>query len=263
MKYHSDALAAGCIMSRPPSAPDCSTESKSDCSPLRDCLHCSVRHLAVCSALSADEVQALERVTVSMEVDSGATLARAGEDRLHVYTLTEGALRLVRTLADGRRLVTGFVLPGDYVGLSQSDTYRFDIEAIADSRVCRVGVPQMRELRLRYPHLERKLLQRACQELDAAQDAALALGRMQPPEKLADFLLRLADRQARFSGPSDRVTLAMGRSDIADHLGLTMETVSRTFTKLRQAGLIALPHLSTVEILDRAGLELLAREGAD
>lgn len=263
MKYHRDALFPGSAMSHPPSASDCMSDAGSECSPLRDCLHCSVRHLAICSALSADEVQALERVTVSMEVENGATLARAGEDRLHVYTLTEGALRLVRTLPDGRRLVSGFVLPGDYVGLSQSDTYRYDIEAIADSRVCRVGVPQMRELRLRYPHLERKLLQRACQELDAAQDTALALGRMQPPEKLADFILRLAERQARHREAGNRVQLPMGRSDIADHLGLTMETVSRTFTKLRQSGLIALPHLNVVEILDRAGLEQLATEGAD
>ena len=233
------------------------------CSPLRDCLHCSVRHLAVCSALSPDEVQALERVTVSLALPLGSTLARAGEPRQHVYTITAGALRLVRTLADGRRQISGFVLPGDFLGLSGSDHHRYDIEAIADSRVCRVGVAQMRELRLRYAHLERKLLQRACQELDAAQDSALALGRMQPPEKLADFILRLADRQARHQHNGNRVALPMGRGDIADHLGLTMETVSRTFTKLRQSGLIALPHLSVVEILDRDGLESLASDGLD
>lgn len=75
-----------------------------------------------------------------------------------------------------------FVLPGDYLGLSGSDHHRYDIEAIADSRVCRVALPQMKGLRARYPHLERKLLQRACQELDAAQDAALALARLQPAE---------------------------------------------------------------------------------
>lgn len=249
--------------STPDAAPTSTDASLDECAPARDCIHCSVRHLAVCSALSAEEVQALEQVTTSFAVDNGATLARAGEDRLHVYTLTAGALRLVRTLADGRRLVTGFVLPGDYVGLSGSDTYRYDIEAIADSRVCRVGVAQMRELRLRYAHLERKLLQRACQELDAAQDSALALGRMQPPEKLADFILRLAERQARHQHNGNRVALPMGRGDIADHLGLTMETVSRTFTKLRQSGLIALPHLSVVEILDRDGLQSLASNGLD
>lgn len=232
-------------------------DSTLDCPALRDCLHCSVRHLAVCSALSPDEVQALERVTVSQPLPLGATLARAGEPRLHVYTLTEGALRLVRTLADGRRQISGFVLPGDYLGLTGSDLHRYDIEAIADSRVCRVGLAQMKDLRARYPHLERKLLQRACQALDDAADAALALGRLQPAEKLADFLLRLAAREARLGDPGLRVTLPMGRSDIADHLGLTMETVSRTFTKLRQQGLIALPHLNTVEILDEAALRSL------
>jgi CRP/FNR family transcriptional regulator len=121
----------------------------------------------------------------------------------------------------------------------------------------------MRDLRQHHPHLERKLLQRACQELDAAQDNALALARLQPPERLADFLLRLAAREATLAGhSSNRVSLPMGRGDIADHLGLTMETVSRTFTKLRQQGLIALPHLNVVEILDFAELQKLANDGA-
>ena len=239
-------------MSRPDPAP-------AGCTTL-DCTHCSVRHLAVCSALSPEEGQALEAVTVSQQVAMGATLARSGEPRQHVYTLTHGALRLVRTLSDGRRQISGYVLPGDYLGLSSSDHHRHDVEAIADSRVCRVSVAHMRELRSRYPHLERKLLQRACQALDDAQDAALSLARLQPTEKVADFLLRLAEREARLGGDPLRVTLPMGRGDIADHLGLTMETVSRTFTKLRQQGLIALPHLNTVEILDEAALHTLSGE---
>ncbi|MDY1032099.1 Crp/Fnr family transcriptional regulator [Stenotrophomonas sp. CFBP8980] len=237
-------------MSRPDPAP-------AGCTTL-DCTHCSVRHLAVCSALSPEEGQALEAVTASQQVAMGATLARSGEPRQHVYTLTHGALRLVRTLSDGRRQITGFVLPGDYLGLSSSDHHRHDVEAIADSRVCRVSVAHMRVLRSRYPHLERKLLQRACQALDDAQDAALSLARLQPTEKVADFLLRLAEREARLGGDPLRVTLPMGRGDIADHLGLTMETVSRTFTRLRQQALIALPHLNVVELLDEPALRTLA-----
>ncbi|MCD9086662.1 helix-turn-helix domain-containing protein [Stenotrophomonas sp. SY1] len=250
-------------MSRPASGPEQSstTSVPAEGNGVGECLHCSIRHLSVCSALSCDEVQALERITTSMPVPMGATLARSGEPRAHVFTVTEGALRLVRTLADGRRQVNGFVLPGDYLGLSGSDHHRYDIEAIAESRVCRVPTSQMRDLRQRYPHLERKLLQRACQELDAAQDNALALARLQPPERLADFLLRLAAREATLLGrQGNRVSLPMGRGDIADHLGLTMETVSRTFTKLRQQGLIALPHLNVVEILDFAGLQQLAND---
>lgn len=250
-------------MSRPAPGPEQSFASSAaaDGNGARECLHCSVRHLSVCSALSCDEVLALEQITTSMPVPMGATLARTGEPRAYVYTVTEGALRLVRTLADGRRQVNGFVLPGDYMGLSGADQHRYDIEAIAESRVCRVPMSQMRDLRQRYPHLERKLLQRACQELDAAQDNALALARLQPPERLADFLLRLAAREATLLGrSSNRVSLPMGRGDIADHLGLTMETVSRTFTKLRQQGLIALPHLNVVEILDATALQKLAND---
>ena len=228
-----------------------------------DCLHCSVRHLSICSALGMEEAQALEAVTTTMPLAEGATLARTGDTRRHVYTLTDGALRLVRTMADGRRQVAGFVLPGDYVGLTESLKYRYDVEAITNSQVCRVAITDMQQLRTQYPQLERKLLQRACLELDAAQDAALALARMQPTEKLADFLLTLASRLARDGDGRNLVALPMGRGDIADHLGLTMETVSRTFTKLRLQGLIALPQLHTVEIRDFAGLHKLASNETD
>lgn len=222
------------------------------------CMECEVRHLAICSALTGDEVHAVGRLATSLAYAAGATLVRTGEARESVYTVTSGALRLVRTLADGRRQVVGFVLPGDYVGLSESEKYRYDIEAIADARVCRVSVVHMRQLSAKYPRLERKLLKRACRELDAAQNAALSLARLQPMEKLANFLLKLAARTAGRGDPGNTVTLMMGRGDIADHLGLTMETVSRTFTKLKQQHLIALPQLHLVQILDYPALRKLA-----
>jgi CRP/FNR family transcriptional regulator len=165
---------------------------------------------------------------------------------------------MVRTLADGRRQITGFVLPGDYVGLTETSHHRHDIEAIIDSRVCRTPLAQMRQLRERYPSLERKLLQRAGMELAAAQDTGLLLARLQPSERLAHFLLRLAARSTRPGASGDTVALPMSRSDIADHLGLTMETVSRTFTKLKQQHLIALPQLHLVQILDYPALRKLA-----
>ncbi|NEL41337.1 MAG: cyclic nucleotide-binding domain-containing protein, partial [Xanthomonas perforans] len=135
--------------------------------------------------------------------------------RHYVYTLTSGALRMVRTLADGRRQVTGFVLPGDYVGLTETPQHRHDIEAIIDSRVCRTPLAQMRQLRERYPQLERKLLQRASMELAAAQDTGLLLARLQPGERLAHFLLRLAARSTQPGASGDTVALPMSRSDIA------------------------------------------------
>ncbi len=226
--------------------------------PTLDCAHCEVRGRAICSGLSYNEMSALDEVTSSQPYPAGATVVRIGENRQYVYTLTSGAMRLVRTLADGRRQFTGFVLPGDYVGLTGTPKHRHDIEAIVDSRICRTSTAHMRQLRERYPQLERKLLQRTCMELAASQDNGLLLARLQPSERLANFLLRLAARSTEPGAPGETVALPMGRSDIADHLGLTMETVSRTFTKLKQQQLIALPQLHLVQILDYPGLRQLA-----
>lgn len=223
-----------------------------------ECAQCAVRGRAICAALSPQEMEALDQATHAQTYAPGSTLVRAGESRHHVYTVTSGALRLVRTLADGRRQITGFVLPGDYVGLTETPQHRHDIEAIIDSRVCRTPITQMRQLRDRYPQLERKLLQRASMELATAQDTGLLLARLQPSERLAHFLLRLAARSTQPGASGDTVALPMSRSDIADHLGLTVETVSRTFTKLRQQQLIALPQLHLVQILDYAALRSLA-----
>ena len=200
----------------------------------------------------------LDHVTHSQHCSAGSTLVRTGDTRHYVYTLTSGALRMVRTLADGRRQITGFVLPGDYIGLTGTPRHRHDIEAIVDSQVCRTAVADMCRICDQHPQLERKLLQRTSMELAAAQDAGLVLARLQPSERLAYFLLRLAARSTRPGAPGDTIMLPMGRGDIADHLGLTMETVSRTFTKLKQQQLIALPQLHLVQVLDYAGLRRLA-----
>lgn len=222
------------------------------------CAHCAVRGRSVCSALNEREMTALDDATQTIQCAAGTTLVRTGDARSYVYTLTAGALRMVRTLADGRRQITGFVLPGDYVGLTETPRHRHDIEAIVDSRICRTPMASMRRLREQYPHLERKLMQRTSMELANAQDTGLALARLQPSERLAHFLLRLAARSVRPGVSGETVALPMGRGDIADHLGLTMETVSRTFTKLKQQQLIALPQLHLVQILDYPGLRALA-----
>ncbi|MBB4132588.1 CRP/FNR family transcriptional regulator [Xanthomonas campestris] len=223
-----------------------------------DCAQCAVRGRAICAALSAQEMDALDQAIHAQTYAPGSTLVRTGETRHHVYTVTSGALRMVRTLPDGRRQITGFVLPGDYVGLTETPQHRHDIEAIVASRVCRTPMAQMRQLRERYPQLERKLFQRASMELAAAQDTGLLLARLQPSERLAHFLLRLAARSTQPGATGDTVALPMSRSDIADHLGLTVETVSRTFTKLKQQRLIALPQLHLVQVLDYAAVRRLA-----
>jgi len=185
--------------------------------------------------------------------------------------VTQGMLRRVCTLADGRRLVAGFSLPGDFIGLSDLAAHRYSIEAVTASEVCAFTLDDLRALRRRFPKLEHKLLERACMELDMNQQAMLLLARLSPLERLANFLLQFGQQLQRRSRPrrpscpqtsgatpEHMVVLPMSRHDIADHLGLTVETVSRSFTKLRQMELITLPNPQWVHIHDHEALSRLA-----
>ncbi|MFC4728851.1 helix-turn-helix domain-containing protein [Coralloluteibacterium thermophilus] len=223
-----------------------------------DCTTCRIRHLSVCAALGDEEVSALEAVVSSLHLQPNSTLVREGDPRRQVYSVTAGALRLVRLLPDGRRQVAGFLLPGDFLGLSTAETHRHDVEAVTETMLCRFRAEDMQALRERFPDLERKLLSRAMTELDAARETALGLARLNPIERLAAFLLDLSEKRARWGRTEQLMVLPMGRADIADHLGLTVETVSRSFTRLRHDGVIALHDIHGVELLDRKRLVDLA-----
>ncbi|WP_101927130.1 MULTISPECIES: Crp/Fnr family transcriptional regulator [Luteimonas] len=214
------------------------------------CADCLTRHLAVCAALPASETQALEAAAGELLLPPGATLAHEGDPRREVYTVTRGMLRRVRLLPDGRRLVAGFLLPGDFIGFSGAPRYRHTIEAITDSVLCTFPFGERRQLRTRYPALESGLLTQACSELDATRGSLMLLARLGPSERLAGFLVELAGRQQQRGGSIDHVELPMTRTDIADHLGLTIETVSRSFTKLRQSGAIAFEDPHRIDLVD-------------
>ncbi len=225
-----------------------------------DCVGCQVRHLAVCAALPLDQARALETLAGDIPLKAGEVLAREGDSRREVFTVTAGALRRIRLLADGRRLVAGFLMPGDFIGFSGATHYRHSIEAIIDSQLCAFSMQDMRALCSRYPELERELLERACVELDATRDNLMSLARMTPLERLASFLLDMHARRRRQGCSGDEVVLPMSRTDIADYLGLTVETVSRSFTRLRQDGLIATDDPHRVTLKDRKRLASLAEK---
>lgn len=226
--------------------------------PHSGCDGCLSRHLAVCAALPASETHALEEAAGELALAAGTTLAHEGGPRRDVYTVTRGMLRRVRLLADGRRMVAGFLMPGDFIGFSGAAQYRHTIEAITDSVVCVVPMPAMRRLCERFPELESGMLAQACDELDATRASLMLLARMGPAERLAGFLLDLAERQRLRGGVAQHVDLPMTRADIADHLGLTIETVSRSFTRLRQDGAIAFTDPRAIDLVDLPALRRAA-----
>jgi CRP/FNR family transcriptional regulator len=222
------------------------------------CLSCEVRQQAICSALEEGELGALEQIMTETRLAANQVLVREGDPRLRVYTLTSGMLRLSTLLPDGRRQITAFLVPGDYLGLADDDTYAQSAEAVVASQLCGFGIAAMDDLMLRFPRLKDRLHAMTRTALRRARESQVLLGRLTPLEKLAFLLLVTAGRAAAMGRSSDTVYLPMSRTDIADHLGLTIETVSRSFTKLRVARLIALPDPQHVRILDTKGLEAAA-----
>jgi CRP-like cAMP-binding protein len=217
-------------------------------------------------------VAALDRIGAVQTLRRERTLFEEGARADHYYKVTSGALRMVKTLPDGRRHVGQFFLPGDFAGLTTAETHGFAVEAVTDTTLIRYprrGVEAMME---HDPMVARQLLSIICTGLSVAQERQLLLGRRTATERVAWFLLAMAARAggtarangangaARADGADGSFVLPMTRLDIADHLGLTIETVSRTLTKLRREGLIDLPKSGRVVIRKRGGLEDLAEQ---
>ena len=239
-------------------APVCRPCAPSGPRSAQDCLACEVRHLAICGALKPDEILSLERIVVGVALPAGKTLFSEGDPADALYHLTDGTVRLVKLLGDGRRQIMGFAFAGDLLGLGVRDGFSCNAEAVDDARICRFPVKDLNRLFRSYPEMERRLLDTARRRLAADQDQMLLLGRKSPIEKLASFLLNASER-ARVAGrPDNPILLAMSRGDIADYLGLTVETVSRSFSRLKADKVITLPEPTLVRLVDLDRLEDMA-----
>jgi len=219
------------------------------------CAACSIRHLSICAALEDSEVQDMAAITTTLEVGAGEPLIDEGQPAVHVFNVTSGAIKVYKLLVDGRRQMTGFIFPGDFLGLANDETYAYSAEAVIASTVCRFPRRKLEAVLTKYPKMERRLLGVASHELAAAQEQMLLLGRKNAREKIASFLLMLSRRAAQRGLPADPIFVPMSRNDIGDYLGLTTETVSRTFSDLKSKGIIVLLPAGKVQLARRAQLE--------
>lgn len=224
------------------------------------CDSCKVREVSACAVLDDEELEKLGAIASNKTFEPGRTLFDEADDAPFIYNLTEGTIRLVKLLPSGRRQIVGFAFPGDMLGLAAYGEYTCSAEAITPVSVCRFPRQPLLDLLEELPRLKTRLLDIAAEQLSGAQDQMLLLGRKSPIEKLATFLLRLAGGRRHCGEIQGEVDLAMTRSDIADYLGLTIETVSRTFTKLKTEGLITLSGKHRVTINDVPALEELAED---
>ncbi len=193
--------------------------------------------------------------------DIGETLVWDGDGAQYSYVITRGALRASKTSDDGRRQILDFLFSGQFVGIPSDAAYHFDVEALIDSEVCRFDKRKLEHLMAKHPSVEKGYRTGAARQLENAYEHAYALGRRTAMERVAAFLLDLrASRCAKSA--TGVLKLPMTRSDIADFLGLTLETVSRAFSRLKSLGVIRLASAQEVEIRDAERLKALAGSAA-
>lgn len=229
--------------------------------PENPCAACPVRSLAICAALEPEQLGLLDEINQRVSIDAGATLIAEGDPAHHLFNVSTGTLRVHKLLPDGRRQIIGFLFAGDFVGLAVKQEYAYSVEAIAPSEICRFPRKDLEALLERFPKMGRELFARASDELAIAQDQMLLLGKKTARERVASMLLSLARRAELRGVKNGPIELPMTRNDIGDYLGLTTETVSRTFTKLRNEGLIETPPGHLVVIRDPEALGDAAEGG--
>jgi CRP/FNR family nitrogen fixation transcriptional regulator len=201
------------------------------------------------SAEAAAQGDAIAMMGAPMTFKRNVEIYGENEPAEYLYQVVSGAVRTYKVLADGRRQIGAFYVPGDVFGLETGELHHFSAEAMTESKVLVVKRSSLVALAARDTQVAGQLWTITARELERAQQHFLALIKT-AEERVVGFLLDMA---SRVSG-SNRFELPMSRQDIADYLGLTIETVSRTMTHLESAAAIELPTSRCVVLRNRATL---------
>lgn len=226
------------------------------------CASCEARHRGICAALDAAQLMALARLSHKHSADEGEELVGEAESIESYSNLLSGVVKLTKTLPDGRQQIVGLRFAPDFLGRPFRVESKLNAEAATNVSLCSFPRGAIERMMKEQPGLEHRLLQQTLKELDDAREWMVTLGRKTASEKVASFLLLIARNIAASVDPDEESAefeLPLTRADIADFLGLTIETVSRQFTRLRTDGVIAIENNRNVTVPDLARLE--ARSG--
>lgn len=203
----------------------------------------------------------LGKIGRRQKVKAGHILMWEGDDAPVVANVLDGVLKMVVSASDGREQIVGVVFPSDFIGRPFGRETPYSVTAMTDAEMCIFNRKAFDDFAGSHPELQQKLLRRTLDELDRARHWMMLLGRKTASEKIASFLLEMSERlsgQGCEAGAESSFELPFGRQQIADILGLTIETTSRQLTKMRADGLIDLPSRREIIIHDRAAMEMAA-----
>lgn len=228
------------------------------------CSDCPIRHSAVCARCEPDELYELEQIKYYRNYESGQAVAWAGDEMSFVASVVKGVATLSQTLEDGRTQMVGLLLPSDFIGRPGRTSSPYDVTAVSDVTLCCFRRRPFEELMARTPHIGQRLLDMTLDELDAAREWMLILGRKTAREKIASLLTIIARREAAVGMMPIRgsivIDLPLTREAMADYLGLTLETVSRQISALKREGVIELDGKRRIRVPD---IRLLMIETGD
>lgn len=229
------------------------------------CDHCAVRHQAVCGAMDDAQVRRLAQIAHRKKLPQGQTIISDEEPVDFFANVISGAVKLTKTLPDGRQQIVGLLFSPDFLGRAYSRNNPYTAEAATDVEICCFPHAAFERLAAEYPGLQQRLFQHTLDELDAARDWMLLLGRKTAEEKVASFLYMLARRslvvgcgQQSNGGGVAQFELPLTRADMADYLGLTIETVSRQLTRLKTSNVIRLNSNRLIQVGDVSRLARVA-----
>ncbi|MEI4473508.1 transcriptional regulator FnrL [Frigidibacter sp. MR17.24] len=230
-----------------------------------NCGDCPIRHRAVCARCESDELKRLEDMKTYRSYEAGQTVVWAGDEMDFVASVVSGIATLTQALEDGRTQMVGLLLPSDFVGRPGRSRAAYTVTATSDLLMCSFRRKPFELMLAETPSVAQRLLQMTLDELDAAREWMLLLGRKSAREKIASLLAIIARRDAtlRLTSPQGRINfdLPLTREAMADYLGLTLETVSRQISALKRDGVIELEGKRHVTVPDFD--ELLAEAGDD
>ena len=200
----------------------------------------------------------IEPLGVNFRIERDKPLFWEGDKAAFCYKILSGTVRICKLMADGRRQVSDFFLPGDLISFDLNGVHTYTAEAIVECVIRRYPKPQIERLASESPRVAREMLTLAYDRLASAQMQMVVLGRKTATERLASFLVSQAERTNAARAAGQKVKLPMSRVDIADHLGLTVETISRLFSRLKRDEIIDVPDAHSILVHDWDALEALA-----
>jgi len=232
---------------------------------LARCDVCAGAHPGLCSVLSAAQRERLNALARRRTVPPNHYIFRDGEDAVTYASILSGVVKLIKTTSDGERHIVGIMYAPDFLGHTFAKYHRFSAAAATEVELCTYPRVAFTRLMLEIPLLERWLFEFTTRELDLCRDWTLMLGRKSSYERLASLLLMIAQRarhaaEGQAAENSAQFELPLTRSEVADYLGLTIETVSRMIGKLKQKGLIELRSSREVFVRDIERLAEAARQ---